>query len=768
MFPVPTKSVPAVTSPEASKLVNNKARLQSITTNPTTETTTSFVPEKTQMVENDTSGTTAGDNPKMSQLKATTKNPSQAHITSEQRSSQDPAGASTQPPLAAGPPFIQSSPNSTPHGALLSGQEGLPQLLPSFALTDISQQHATGTTGRKLITIPPKLFSPFPSQTTSTTTTIESKQFAFKSSSPSMTFLATKTSAKTIPDDSEDAVSAKDASSIEKKSSSHDQRRKRQKKGMNIFIEDSNDESSIESLPNSFKNNEEPPTEKEVNTSLQVSNAIIEEKMSDENDEGPFSIRQKLSEDAPSVASERRVQPRPNVRPKMKKGKRKRIIPASSVDFVAQWEFPSGSTDLWNLIRSSHKQGIDATIIQDTRKIIKATGLDTKEAKPAKKTKKNVNAVKSTIIPYVTDVEFNTTFLEYDDSPIGFLDQLGKKAPPSKQKPAIIPPNSALEKIPNEVDLGDSASRLGPKYQARVPVSTMSYMEKRGNSYLPDFDTLWDPYRADEAERNGENIEGFLNINCELIKKECLMMLLHLFDYDVARAEQEYNRICAFGGDPTSKLTRVQGATLENLLHHQKKDFVSLSEKMNRSKSDCMIHYYNWKRRSSDYRRLKGEWKSDYCAICDDGGDLLVCDGCERAYHPGCLEPPLKKIPEGDWFCPRCEDMKSDHNNITRSQPFSPLSPSLTTNNRMGTYDEESDSAPSSPQGRPKSLFTEQQNASDTLTKSPPNDKPRKSVVTDIEEANPTLPGDESLDLQRLSSKYSDLGVGDPNFSIVV
>ena len=46
---------------------------------------------------------------------------------------------------------------------------------------------------------------------------------------------------------------------------------------------------------------------------------------------------------------------------------------------------------------------------------------------------------------------------------------------------------------------------------------------------------------------------------------------------------------------------------------------------------------------------------SDYCRVCKDGGELLCCDSCPSAYHLHCLIPPVKKIPEGDWKCPRCK-----------------------------------------------------------------------------------------------------------------
>lgn len=45
------------------------------------------------------------------------------------------------------------------------------------------------------------------------------------------------------------------------------------------------------------------------------------------------------------------------------------------------------------------------------------------------------------------------------------------------------------------------------------------------------------------------------------------------------------------------------------------------------------------------------------CRICRRKcGDefLLLCDGCDHGYHTYCLRPPLKEIPEGNWFCSDC------------------------------------------------------------------------------------------------------------------
>ena len=43
-----------------------------------------------------------------------------------------------------------------------------------------------------------------------------------------------------------------------------------------------------------------------------------------------------------------------------------------------------------------------------------------------------------------------------------------------------------------------------------------------------------------------------------------------------------------------------------------------------------------------------------FCRVCDDGGDIICCDGCPASFHLGCLTPPLSAAPEGTWLCPSC------------------------------------------------------------------------------------------------------------------
>uniref|UniRef100_A0A671WBY6 Autoimmune regulator n=1 Tax=Sparus aurata TaxID=8175 RepID=A0A671WBY6_SPAAU len=46
-------------------------------------------------------------------------------------------------------------------------------------------------------------------------------------------------------------------------------------------------------------------------------------------------------------------------------------------------------------------------------------------------------------------------------------------------------------------------------------------------------------------------------------------------------------------------------------------------------------------------------YNDDECAVCKDGGELICCDGCPRAFHLTCLDPPLKSIPRYPSVCLR-------------------------------------------------------------------------------------------------------------------
>ncbi|XP_057801457.1 uncharacterized protein LOC131016754 isoform X2 [Salvia miltiorrhiza] len=51
---------------------------------------------------------------------------------------------------------------------------------------------------------------------------------------------------------------------------------------------------------------------------------------------------------------------------------------------------------------------------------------------------------------------------------------------------------------------------------------------------------------------------------------------------------------------------------------------------------------------------LPSSGSDDMCAVCGDGGELIICNGCPRAFHAACLG--LQCLPANDWYCPHCKD----------------------------------------------------------------------------------------------------------------
>ncbi|EYC35781.1 hypothetical protein Y032_0985g3291 [Ancylostoma ceylanicum] len=59
-------------------------------------------------------------------------------------------------------------------------------------------------------------------------------------------------------------------------------------------------------------------------------------------------------------------------------------------------------------------------------------------------------------------------------------------------------------------------------------------------------------------------------------------------------------------------------------------------------------------------KKAKGEEEEiehqDYCEVCRQGGEIILCDTCPRAYHVVCVDPEMEQAPEGEWSCPYCEE----------------------------------------------------------------------------------------------------------------
>lgn len=49
----------------------------------------------------------------------------------------------------------------------------------------------------------------------------------------------------------------------------------------------------------------------------------------------------------------------------------------------------------------------------------------------------------------------------------------------------------------------------------------------------------------------------------------------------------------------------------------------------------------------------------DWCAVCQNGGELLCCDKCPKVFHLSCHVPTLMNFPSGEWICTFCRDLST-------------------------------------------------------------------------------------------------------------
>ncbi|OAF70184.1 hypothetical protein A3Q56_02080 [Intoshia linei] len=49
----------------------------------------------------------------------------------------------------------------------------------------------------------------------------------------------------------------------------------------------------------------------------------------------------------------------------------------------------------------------------------------------------------------------------------------------------------------------------------------------------------------------------------------------------------------------------------------------------------------------------------NFCTVCLQGGEIILCDNCPKAYHTICLKPDVEIPSHGKWKCPNCEIEKA-------------------------------------------------------------------------------------------------------------
>lgn len=204
---------------------------------------------------------------------------------------------------------------------------------------------------------------------------------------------------------------------------------------------------------------------------------------------------------------------------------------------------------------------------------------------------------------------------------------------------------------------------------------------------LKRYELIWDP----KASRN-EMLETVLEKKVPPNKKEQALVALGLLGLNekedltpnMAKILSHLNPIDG------SDWTEEEKAKFHVEIFRLRKDMSALSKSMGKDVKSCLTYYLGTYKKSDAYRRLKTVCADernekvllnvhgvDACAVCGDGGSLLICDGCEGEYHLGCLRPALSGVPEGYWECDECLDkrlLKAREYVITESQLYERIS----------------------------------------------------------------------------------------------
>jgi hypothetical protein len=237
----------------------------------------------------------------------------------------------------------------------------------------------------------------------------------------------------------------------------------------------------------------------------------------------------------------------------------------------------------------------------------------------------------------------------------------------------------SIRRAPNFLaDSKESESKganIGPRFQTELPnVSHSKRSFQKNNDAL--FYQIWDPVQAQQANRKGQRLYDLLE-SLPTNKKEIMMECLHKSKYDKEKAWELFFKdvyeLMDKGDLVGEPLSNHQAKLFQDLIFNKegteekrrkcfKYVFSKLRKRAGGKKlklNNVLVHYYKNFKLSKEYTDLKQkryeERGAEECFICKDGGVLLMCDGdCQRAFHLHCLNPPLKEVPEEDWFCPEC------------------------------------------------------------------------------------------------------------------
>lgn len=209
---------------------------------------------------------------------------------------------------------------------------------------------------------------------------------------------------------------------------------------------------------------------------------------------------------------------------------------------------------------------------------------------------------------------------------------------------------------------------IGPEYQ--VHPSKIPKVEHNLRSIPSEelYEQIWDATQVTTQQHESSEIFNLLE-NLPTNHKEIMLESLHTTSYNIEKSWDIFldklGTMQKQGKLPGEPLSGSDSLMIHDTIWDTRKD-LKKSYKIAKEKGfrhdfcTFLTHYYrHFKTGTTEnsYQSLKAVLKqeSDYCKICDDGGELICCDSCGDVYHANCLNPPLLVIPQGRWYCPKCK-----------------------------------------------------------------------------------------------------------------
>jgi PHD-finger len=149
--------------------------------------------------------------------------------------------------------------------------------------------------------------------------------------------------------------------------------------------------------------------------------------------------------------------------------------------------------------------------------------------------------------------------------------------------------------------------------------------------------------------------------------REAAMLELARLNYDMETLKSDFAR--NLKPSDGSDWSKEQKEKFHFCMFRFRRNLHSVAKAMDVSMNTCHAYYLGTYKSTPEYLLLKticvderngklgnSQHSFDVCCVCGDGGSLIICDGCEGEYHMACLQPQLRRVPEGHWLCDECVD----------------------------------------------------------------------------------------------------------------